>query len=342
MALVPLRVCGLLALLLLTSCLSVHAQSSKSASAAPLDISVCELAASPGNYDKRLIRIDAYWLRGFEESGLYDPSCPNEALPNMMKTAAVEPRIWAEFGDEAGYTKVTDYAPLVDNDQMRLLRRLLVDRWKIDQMTRANMVGTFYAGTLRKAPNEESFWMGFGHLGCCSLFVVSRVESVQADYSPELDYSPARWNARMPAGCYANTFLGLPTNEVLRQWQREANQGASSWRLDAFQVAEEQLRKLRAGEYGNLTGGREALIYPSPSKLAPPTDLLPVETLTEVSSSASVKTFEFHAKDRIHRYIITVNRPYWLERLAGPADKVIWVPAGSTLVECAAPKSRKK
>ena len=74
---------------------------------------VCEITSSPERFDRELISLTAYISRGFEDSTLHDPACPEEALVNARLTLATEPHIWAEFGISVDYFHVTGFAPLV-------------------------------------------------------------------------------------------------------------------------------------------------------------------------------------------------------------------------------------
>jgi hypothetical protein len=205
-------------------------------------------------------------------------------------------------------------------------------------MTWAEMVGTFYAGKENKG--RLGTGRGFGHMACCSLFVISQVVSLRADYQDGLNYSWADWNVGIPKGCYSEQMLGLPTNEMLRQWQKAANEGGNEWHFDPKQVAEAQLNELQSGEYGSKSGGKTALLVPKKSDLEPPDDDRPTGALLEASSTPYLKRYEFIDKDRTKRFVIITARPYWLARLAGSTERVIWAPVGASIVECVSAGTR--
>ena len=266
---------GSFALLLGAVSVSGAAQNAQARSQTPqiqrdvIKTDVCALAASPDKYDGKLVRVEAYISQGFEDSTLHDPQCPEEALINSRHANAPQPHIWAEFADQVGYWHVTRFAPLVRDEQLKTLRAALKERAHKYQMTLADMIGTFYAGSPVKINGYVTSMRGFGHLGCCSLFVISQVESVHPN-DQNLDYSWADWNIGLPEGCYSERMLGLPLNETIRQWQETANAGADEWRFDPREVAEGQLKELKSGQLGQQAGGETRLLVPKKSELPPP------------------------------------------------------------------------
>lgn len=302
---------------------------------------VCELTAAPERFDGKLIRIEAYISSEFEDSTLHDPSCPEEALVNARTSIAAEPHIWTEFADHVAYWHVKGFAPLVDDEQLRLLRAVLSKRGGLHQMARATMSGTFYAGKSLKINGRVVYSRGFGHMGCCSLFVISHVESLAADYASELDYTWADWNVELPQGCYSEQMLGLPTNKMIRSWQEERNKGRDDWHHDPRQTAEDELKRIKSGEFGP-TGGKTEILAPGKSDLNPPADTRSAETLIESSSVPYLKRYEYIEADRITRFVILVGRPYWLETLAGSPRNVIWAPVGASVINCSTKASRKR
>jgi hypothetical protein len=304
------------------------------------DTTVCQLRSSPAEFDRKQIRVNAYLSLGFEEAGMHDPTCLENSSTNGQRTNRDEHDFWVEFSDEAEHEGVKDFLPLVEDAKLQQFHDVLIQR--DGQMPRAVLIGTFYAAESPQGskPEEISFLSGYGHMGCCHLFVVSQVESVETQYSADLDYSPS-WSTSEPRWCYAHETFDIPTYADIRSWQQAANNGADLRRLDPKKVAEEQLGALRFGRFKD-TGwlASEAGIPEDPEGaryfLAPP-DARPTETLVEADSQSFRKSYEFIAPDRKSRLIIVVARPYWLEELAGFAAKVIWTPVASAKVTCFAP-----
>ena len=303
------------------------------------DAEICEIARKPKLFDGKLLRLHAYLSRGFEDSTLHDPACPEEALVNMGDPSGWPTEIWAEFADHTEYWKVNGFAPLVYDEHLRQFRMLLGERNRAHQMTAATMVGSFYAGKADEINGRKaSSLRGYGHMGCCSLFVISRVESVDTHYSNDLNYSSGDWSINMPEGCYSEEMLGLPANGTIRTWQTDADEGRDVWRYDPRRTAEDQLRKLRSGAFGSRRGGKTELLQPKKSKLRPPADQPPPETLTELTSTPFLKHYEWVEPDHATRFVIAVSHPYWLTDRAASPGKVIWAPVGASVLQCAVPK----
>src|SRR5215472_16545609 len=304
------------------------------------DTTVCLLRSSPAEFDHKQIRVNAYLSLGFEDRSMHDPSCLENSFTNGDRSNRDERGLWVEFADEAQHEGVKGFLPLVEDAKLQQFSDVFNQRHS--QMPRAVLVGTFYKAKPRKDAElgKISLAFGYGHMGCCHLFVVSQVESVETQYSADLDYS-AYWSTSAPRWCYSQESYDIPTYADIRSWQQAANNGADLWRLDPMKVAEEQLDAMRFGKFKDTEWLEwEARIPEDPERaryfLAPP-DARPKATLLEASSQSFRKTYEFKAPDRKSRLIIVVARPYWLEELAGSAARVIWAPGASAKVACFAP-----
>jgi hypothetical protein len=310
-----------------------------------IDTTVCRLRSSPAEFDHKQIRVTAYLSLGFEEAGMHDPSCLENSSTSGQSSNRDERDFWVEFANEAEHEGVKGFLPLVKDEKFQQFNDVFNQR--DGQMPRAVLIGTFYAAKPPQSsePGQISFVSGYGHMGCCHLFVVSQVESVETQYSADLDYSPY-WSASGPHWCYSHETYDIPTYRDIRSWQQAANNGEDLWRLDPMKVAEEQLEAMRFGKFKD-TGwvDSEAGIPEDPEGaryfLAPP-DARPTETLVEANSQSFRKTYEFIAPDRKSRLIIVVARPYWLEEVAGSAAKVIWAAVASAKVTCFAPGEEPK
>ena len=305
------------------------------------DTTVCRLRSSPVEFDHKQIRVSAYLSFGFEEAGMHDPSCPENSSAIGQISNRDERGFWVEFANEAKHEGVEGFLPLVEDAKLQQYKE--VSNQRGDQMHRAVLIGAFYAAKPledSEPGGEISFALGYGHMSCCHLFVVSQVESVETKYSADLDYSP-HWSTSDPRWCYSHETYGIPSVADIRSWQQAANNGADLWRLDALRVAEEQLEALRLGRFkdsGWLNWETDIPEDPKEARyfLAPP-DARPTETLLEARSQPFRKEYEFIASDRKSRLIIVVARPYWLEELAGSATQVIWAPVAAARISCFAP-----
>ena len=61
--------------------------------------------------------------------------------------------------------------PLVEDATFQQFHRAIQGRE--EKALRATLVGTFFAG---EKSDRTSGWRGYGHVGCCSLFVIELVE----------------------------------------------------------------------------------------------------------------------------------------------------------------------
>lgn len=168
------------------------------------DTTVCQLESSPDQFDHKEIRVKAYFSFGLEEAGMYDPSCKQASSANHDVRA-----VWVEFASGAEHERVTGYRPLIEDQELQKFHD--VEEQRDGQMLSAVVTGTFYAAKTAKdrKPGDVLFFAGYGHMNCCHLFVVSQVESVKTDYSPNLDYS-AFWNTSEPHSCYSHETSIFP------------------------------------------------------------------------------------------------------------------------------------
>lgn len=307
----------------------------------PSDTTVCDLAKSPDSFDGKLVRVSAYVTLAFEDFTLHDLHCPEEAPVNWRSTGSLPPEIWVEYAD-ADYSIVkAHYAPIVDDTNLSEFRRIVAERSREGQMAAATLVGTFFAGKPVVINGKATGLRGFGHMGCCSLFVLSRVEFVTKDYDPSIDYSWPEWNVGVPEGCYSEQMVGVPKNATLRQWQEQANAGDSSY-ADPKKVAEKELDEILHGNFGRVSGGRTELIQPKKSDLSPADEPGPTETLIAADIKPYLKRFTWLAADHQNRIVIAVARPYWLLAYVKSPNDVIWTPSGASVVSCVAKKSKSK
>ena len=232
------------------------------------------------------------------------------------------------------------YAKIVRDHNLDQFRSVIGQRAHAGQMTAATLVGTFFAGKPVVINGRKTEMRGFGHMGCCSLFVLSRVESVTADYSDELDYSWAEWNFDLKDGCFSEQMAGVPPNETLRKWQRDANAAANSSHFDPKKVAEEELKSIQSQALRGLTGGRTDVLAPKKSDMTPPVEPGPPETLIETDLKPYLKQFTWIMPDRQTWVLINVARPHWLLEAAGSPKKVIWAPVGASVLSCVPPKGK--
>jgi hypothetical protein len=161
---------------------------SASAQTAPREISFCDVAKDPKSFDGRMIRVRGTMSVGFENFQLYSPDCRDDQS------------IWVAFGgDVAGVVastvndsfrkpgadiKVNDVSYGIQRDQAFYRFYSLISARngeKAIYKVTATVTGAFFAGIENKrVPGHKSF-MGYGHIGCCSLLVITQVSDVESD-----------------------------------------------------------------------------------------------------------------------------------------------------------------
>jgi hypothetical protein len=237
------------------------------------------------------------------------------------------PRIWLHFGNdqEVKGFKIKGYAKLVEDDEYKGFVELLLKRRRLGQMASATMVGTFYA------ESKSSY----NYVGCCSLFVVSRVEHYDRDYDPDLDYSNSRWNIWVPPGCWSAQNTKLPSNAEVRALQEKssATPPEDDLHRDPAKVAEDYIRRILGGEIHAAGGPTQVLIRGKDEKSLPD-DSRPTRTPLEERSQSYIKSYVWLEPDRAVRILVNVTRPYWLKQYAKSTEDVIWVPTGAAVVRC--------
>lgn len=150
-------------------------------------MSVCELARNPKFFDGKTLRVRGTLSAFFEDFSLVVSDC------------GTQQGIWLAFGGDvpgivASMANDTDRKPGVDikvngvpygikkDESFRRLYALLTPRHgrKPDYSATATLTGAFFAGRETKLPSGRTVFDGYGHLGCCSLLVITEVSDVQS------------------------------------------------------------------------------------------------------------------------------------------------------------------
>jgi len=227
----------------------------------PRQVTYCELSKNPAAYNHELVRLTAFVTRGFEDFHLADPTCATEGFS-----------VWVMYGGKAqsdtayccpgesakarpeSLTVEGVQVPLVDDLTFRKFTDLL--KKEQDTTVRVTARGRFFSGEKRTI-NGANSWGGAGHLGCCSLFVIERVESFEAHTRTDLDYTAeAGWYEK--EGCkfgalrdHSHVSIAYPddaTEQAIAQ-QRRADNGEAAWAFrDPQRVAVESLKPLYPGQ----------------------------------------------------------------------------------------------
>lgn len=157
----------------------------------PLTVSLCEIKAHPEKFLHKLVEFTATASHGFEDSMVEDSRC---AWPDLG------PGVWMEYGGKrsTGTMYCCGFSPKPDRP-----KTLVVDGISLELVNdqtfkdfdkqlhpkhpmlrgsdtvRATMRGRIFGkyegiGGTQQNPS----WRGYGHMGCCMLFVVTQVVSL--------------------------------------------------------------------------------------------------------------------------------------------------------------------
>jgi len=277
----------------------------------PSEITFCELSKKPATYNHKLVRLTAFVSFAFEDFSLSDPSC-NRSKEDVS--------IWLTYGgrSESGAVyccpgegskekRRQDVSvegitiPLIPDKNFTDLRNLLTSEH--NTTVRASLVGRFFSGNVDQGQRKMP---GYGHMGCCSLFVIQQVKSVDPHDRRDLDYSAdAGWYESK--GCKSTSLHYLlhvspsdddddsPSAKIIAR-QRAADAGEASWQFsDPRRVALEALSSFYPGQTIELK-------------------------ITKESATRYVYRWKHGTKSTV----AVVIRPYWLSFYAS-AKSVIWV-----------------
>jgi hypothetical protein len=163
----------------------------------PQKVTVCQLKSAPPAYNHKLVEVEAFVSHDFEDFTLFDHSCPGW------------PAVWLEYGGKAksdttyccgptaGESRPQELTvesipiPLVENDEFKQFDTEIQPPFrsgKFGSIVHATLVGRFFAGRKEQFGKGEAFWDGYGHMGCCSLFAIQEVKSVDPQDRDDLDY----------------------------------------------------------------------------------------------------------------------------------------------------------
>jgi hypothetical protein len=302
----------LFALLVVAFPLSAQSvQSSSDEAAEPRKVTYCELAKDPAAYNHALVRLTAFVTHGFEDFGLAEPNCvtPKQHLS-----------VWVMYGGKAESNTVyccpgeggraTRPEPLiVEGVQIPLISDTVFQQFtdllkkEHDTTVRVTLVGRFFSGQEETISGSKD-WRGFGHMGCCSLFVVQRVEAFEPHTKSDVDYTAeAGWYEK--GGCDSGGLRYLRhvsisdsdgTAEQTIAEQGLADSGARAWAFsDPQRVAVESLKPI----YGSR-----------------------VPVLRNVKKASAREVFLW--KDGKKSVVVVVTKPYWLS-FYSKSGSIAWV-----------------
>ena len=151
--------------------------------ATPRKSTVCEMSKTPDGWNHVRVRLTAVATQDFEDFSLTDPACGDAESIWLTYGGSVSSGTIYCCPGEGGESRrpkplvIEGVAlPLVEDS---IFHRFQALRGKHARTAaRVTLVGTFFAG------EKSALGRGFGHMGCCSLLAIERVESFKEIRSP--------------------------------------------------------------------------------------------------------------------------------------------------------------
>lgn len=271
----------------------------------PEKTTVCELLNEPVLWNRKLVEVTGFASHGFEDSGFSSPECGGRYGALWMTYGGTKITQTKSTANEVGPDRKKDLkvdgltVPLVNDSIFKKFDKLLHNvsaGGRIDNLVHATVVARFFA----KTETNDSV-SGYGHLGCCSLFVIQQVLAVDPlpntlDVSDLVDYPTAK----------SVRFLkGFNIQTDILQTQQQAEQGDAIYAfLDPDRVVREALARYLGGSAASVP-------------------------LHRIHTSSVRITYEGVSSDGKLHYRVVASRPAWLAFYAKNPDKIAWVVIGA-------------
>jgi hypothetical protein len=276
----------------------------------------CDLKQKPADFNHKLVEVTGYVSHGFEEFELFDPRCPDAT------------DVWLDYGGRqlSGTTyccgdpgdgtrgapiKVEGLQiPLVANQKFKNFNKLIhAERSTIVQAT---LIGRFFAG---KDPGKTKWGAGYGHLGCCTLFVIQQVLSVEPYGNPDLDYSNDDYMMSPPTrGCAISDASKDREGPNWQESQQKADIQGDEIRFDhPEKIARSELMRAE-----NLDESAVANLYEAHREQGRITYQLKIANQDGTSTT----------------YSIVLHKPYRLTFYAINPHRIIWVVIAAYKTTC--------
>jgi hypothetical protein len=151
----------------------------------PQKVSVCELLENRKAWDHKLVQVSGIASHDFEDSGFFSDECKSRYDGLWMAYGGTKTTRTTSTVNEQNPTRSKPLevegvkVPLVQDAVFFSFDGLLHPsvRQEHAPTVHATVIARFFAGRIQHYPKGD-LWGGYGHLGCCSLFVVQQVLSV--------------------------------------------------------------------------------------------------------------------------------------------------------------------
>jgi len=166
----------------------IHAQGN------PVEVPGCDLAKNPKAFDGKLISVRGTLSVHFEDFSLGIGNC-DRRQPIWLAFGGDVPGIVASMANDNSRKPGVDIKVngvpygIKKDENFHELYALIAARHgdKPDYSVTATLTGTFFAGEETKLANGQSDFHGYGHLGCCSLLIITQVSDVKSAPPANLD-----------------------------------------------------------------------------------------------------------------------------------------------------------
>jgi hypothetical protein len=182
---------GALSIAVLCGLLGISSAPAANAQSGPLDTTICEINKNPAAYSGKTLRIRGFVSSGFEDFTFHSKECDRGPSIWLMY-ADDEPEIkyWTRTpgpGSKTILYQGESYPILKDKSYQNFSQSTQAsENGKPTYQVTATLSGVFFAQTSRRFPSGQLLPEGYGHEGCCHLFIitaVSEVTPVRQDHS---------------------------------------------------------------------------------------------------------------------------------------------------------------
>lgn len=286
----------------------------------PEKATVCQLKNDPPAYNHKLIEISGFVSHAFEDFSVFDPACSSW------------PGIWLEYGGTSksgtmyccGETTSRDRPselvidkitiPLLRNQQFQQFDKAIQPPFRSGRngaIVHATLIGRFFAGR-RVEYFKGKPWGGYGHFGCCTLFAIQEIKSVDIENNSDLDYGAEPDQPDIDKkGCGYRHLLPIEQTTALMQWQKQVESGKYDWAFDDPQrVALNTLAVLAKVDLALLTN---------------------MKLMRETQGR---KIYEWKGPGKAGTFMVVVSRPYWLSFYSHDSKRVAWTAIAAYVSSC--------
>jgi hypothetical protein len=158
------------------------------------DVSLCDLAKNPKTFDGKAVRVRGTLQVSFEDFTISTKECDTEQGVWVAFGGDVPGVVASTINDNLRKTGVNLTVDGVSygikkDENLHKLYALIASRHGDEPVYRvtATLTGVFLAGTERKLGDGRTDFGGYGHLGCCSLLVITQVTEVASAPPAALD-----------------------------------------------------------------------------------------------------------------------------------------------------------